>query len=165
MAKEDNKNKKKKEAKKNIEKKETAKKVEKNMKEEKVKTEVVKKPKKNDDKMLAFLDFFEKYRYIVYGALGGILVTVLIVILIWPDRIAKLKDGTEPVVKIKGLTVTADVLYEDLKDSSSIDSLLNMIDNKIYYFERSLNKKFNRSKFISDDKTLNDKKSVIKKLF
>lgn len=131
MAKEDNKNKKKKEAKKNIEKKETAKKVEKNMKEEKVKTEVVKKSKKNDDKMLAFLDFFEKYRYIVYGALGGILVTVLIVILIWPDRIAKLKDGTEPVVKIKGLTVTADVLYEDLKDSSSIDSLLNMIDNKI----------------------------------
>ncbi len=126
MAKEDNKNKKKKMEKKSIEKKE-----DKNIKVEKVKTEVVNKKNNNDDKMLKFLDFFEKYRYIFYGALGGILVTVLIVILIWPDRIAKLKDGTEPVVKIKGYTLTADTLYEDLKDNSSIDSVLDIIDNKI----------------------------------
>lgn len=119
MAKEDNKNKKKK--------------VVKNSKEtkEKVKQEVTKKEVKKDDKMIKFLDFFEKYRYIFYGALGGILVTALIVIIIWPDRIAKLEDGTEPVVEIKGYTLTADTLYERLKDASSIDAVLDIIDNEI----------------------------------
>ena len=114
------------------------------VKEEKVVTEVPKKESKkeskkdtkkvnkvNDDKVFKMLEFFDKYRLAIYGAVGGILITVLVVVIIWPDRIATLKDGTQPVAEIDGYTVTANDLYEDMKDVYSISSLLDKIDNKI----------------------------------
>lgn len=114
------------------------------VKEEKVVKEVPKKESKkeskkdtkkvnkvNDDKVFKMLEFFDKYRLAIYGAVGGILVTVLVVVIIWPDRIATLKDGTQPVAEIDGYTVTADDLYEDMKELYSISSLLDKIDNKI----------------------------------
>lgn len=114
------------------------------VKEEKVVKEVPKKESKkeskkdtkkvnkvNDDKVFKMLEFFDKYRLAIYGAVGGILITVLVVVIIWPDRIATLKDGTQPVAEIDGYTVTADDLYEDMKDVYSISSLLDKIDNKI----------------------------------
>lgn len=112
--------------------------------EEKVVKEVPKKESKkeskkdtkkvnkvNDDKVFKMLEFFDKYRLAIYGAVGGILITVLVVVIIWPDRIATLKDGTQPVAEIDGYTVTANDLYEDMKDVYSISSLLDKIDNKI----------------------------------
>ena len=83
-------------------------------KEEKVVKEVKKEEKKNTnkkeyDKLFKFYDFIDKYRLAIYGAVGGVLVTILVVILIWPERIAKLKDGTEPVVKIDGMTINAEL--------------------------------------------------------
>ncbi len=78
-----------------------------------------------------FFEWFDQYRLAIYGVIGGVLTTVLVVILIWPDRIATLKDGTQPVAKIDGLTVTADDLYTDMKEVYSISSLLEKIDNKI----------------------------------
>ena len=87
--------------------------------------------KKNDDKVMKFFEFVDKYRLAIYGIIGGVLATLLVVILIWPDRIAKLKDGTEPVAEIDGLVVTADDLYEDMKQIYSISSLLDKIDNSI----------------------------------
>ena len=114
------------------------------VKEEKVVKEVPKKESKkeskkdtkkvnkvNDDKVFKMLEFFDKYRLAIYGAVGGILITVLVVVIIWPDRIATLKDGTQPVAEIDGYTVTANDLYEDMKDVYSISSLLDKIDNKI----------------------------------
>lgn len=114
------------------------------VKEEKVVKEVPKKESKkeskkdtkkvnkvNDDKVFKMLEFFDKYRLAIYGAVGGILVTVLVVVIIWPDRIATLKDGTQPVAEIHGYTVTANDLYEDMKDVYSISSLLDKIDNEI----------------------------------
>ena len=114
------------------------------VKEEKVVKEVPKKESKkeskkdtkkvnkvNDDKVFKMLEFFDKYRLVIYGAVGGILITVLVVVIIWPDRIATLKDGTQPVAEIDGYTVTANDLYEDMKDVYSISSLLDKIDNKI----------------------------------
>ena len=114
------------------------------VKEEKVVKEVPKKESKkeskkdtkkvnkvNDDKVFKMFEFFDKYRLAIYGAVGGILVTVLVVVIIWPDRIATLKDGTQPVAEIDGYTVTANDLYEDMKDVYSISSLLDKIDNKI----------------------------------
>lgn len=114
------------------------------VKEEKVVKEVPKKESKkeskkdtkkvnkvNDDKVFKMLEFFDKYRLAIYGAVGGILITVLVVVIIWPDRIATLKDGTQPVAEIDNYTVTADDLYEDMKDVYSISSLLDKIDNKI----------------------------------
>lgn len=87
--------------------------------------------KVNDDKVFKMLEFFDKYRLAIYGAVGGILITILVVIIIWPDRIATLKDGTQPVAEIDNYTVTADDLYEDMKELYSISSLLDKIDNKI----------------------------------
>ena len=114
------------------------------VKEEKVVKEVPKKESKkeskkdtkkvnkvNDDKIFKMLEFFDKYRLAIYGAVGGILITVLVVVIIWPDRIATLKDGTQPVAEIDGYTVTANDLYEDMKDVYSISSLLDKIDNEI----------------------------------
>lgn len=96
--------------------------------------EVKKAPskKKNDDEALyKFFDFVDKYRLAIYGVIGGVLATLLVVILIWPDRIAKLEDGTEPVAEIEGYVVTADDLYEDMKVIYSVSQLLDKIDNKI----------------------------------
>ena len=95
------------------------------------KKETKKVKKNNDDKVLKIIEFFDKYRLAIYGAVGGILLTILVVIIIWPDRIATLKDGTQPVAEINDYTVTADILYEDMKEVYSISSLLDKIDNKI----------------------------------
>ena len=87
--------------------------------------------KKNDDKLYKFYEFFDKYHLAIYGAVGGILLTTLVTVIIWPDRIAKLKDGTEPVAEIEGLTITADDLYEDMKNIYSVSALLDKIDRKV----------------------------------
>lgn len=105
-------------------------------KEEKVVKEVKKEEKKNTnkkeyDKLFKFYDFIDKYRLAIYGVIGGVLATVLVVILIWPDRISKLENGLEPVASIDGLTVTAEDLYEDMKEIYSVNNLLDIIDNKI----------------------------------
>lgn len=103
----------------------------KNTKKEEVKDIPKKKVNKDTDKIFKFYEFFDKYHLAIYGALGGILVTVLIVVIIWPDRIATLKDGTQPVATIDGMTLTADELYEDMKEVYSVSSLLDKIDTKI----------------------------------
>jgi len=95
------------------------------------KEEIKKESKKRDDKIMKFIEFIDKYRLAIYGIIGGILATLLVVILIWPDRIATLKDGTQPVAEIDGLVVTADDLYEDMKQIYSISSLLDKLDNSI----------------------------------
>ena len=111
--------------------KETKNKKEKNIKKEEAKVAPKKKVNKDTDKVFKFYEFFDKYHLAIYGALGGILVTVLVVVLIWPDRIATLKDGTQPVTTIDGMTLTADELYEDMKDIYSVSSLLDKLDTKI----------------------------------
>jgi len=96
------------------------------------KNEKVTKSKKNNDEMIfKFFEFIDKYKLAIYGTVAGILVTVFIVIIIWPDRIAKLEDGTEPVAEIDGLIVTADDLYEDMKAVYSVSYLLDKIDSAI----------------------------------
>ena len=97
-----------------------------------VKKEVKKKStKKEYDRLFKFYDFIDKYRLAIYGVIGGVLATILVVILIWPDRIAKLENGLEPVASIDGLTITAEDLYEDMKEIYSVSSLLDKIDNKV----------------------------------
>lgn len=86
---------------------------------------------KDTDKLFKFYEFFDKYHLAIYGVLGGIIATVLVVIIIWPDRIATLKDGTQPVATIDGMTLTADDLYEDMKEIYSVSALLDKIDTKI----------------------------------
>ncbi len=107
----------------------------KNIKEEvknNFRKEKIKKSSKNtDEKVMKFIGVVDKYRLAIYGVIGGVLATLLVVIIIWPDRIAKLEDGKEPVAEIDDYIVTADELYEDMKQIYSISSLLDKIDNKL----------------------------------
>lgn len=103
----------------------------KNIKEEVIDNKKRKDNRKKDEKIIKFFDFVDKYRLAIYGLVGGVLATLFVVMLIWPDRIAKLKDGTEPVAEIDGLVVTAEDLYESMKEIYSIGSLLDKLDNKI----------------------------------
>ena len=95
------------------------------------KVEEKNKSKKSDDKVMKIIEFIDKYRLAIYGVVGGVLATILVVIIIWPDRIATLKDGTQPVAEITDYTVTADDLYEDMKAAYSVSYLLDKIDKKI----------------------------------
>ena len=96
--------------------------------EKKVKDNKKKKNKVNFD---AVIDFFEKNHLVIYGFIGGVILTTLIAFIIWPDRIAALKNGEEPVVKVGGKNYTADYLYEVMKDTYSVSLLLNEIDSDL----------------------------------
>lgn len=85
-----------------------------------------KKEKSKGEKVLNFLD---QNRKCIYGVIGGILITALVATIIWPDRIATLSDGTQPIAEIDGKNVTADELYEDMKNYYSVSQLLDRIDN------------------------------------
>ena len=106
-------------------------------KEEKIKKiEKIAKEKKANHKKKRFelnnsLDFFERNRAYIYGFAIGMLLTILVVIIIWPDRIATLEDGTQNVATIDGHNYTADTLYEDMKDYYSVSLLLDLIDTDI----------------------------------
>ena len=102
---------------------------------EKQKKDMSKILKKNStsktEKMKNGLLKVDENRNIIYSFLGGALLVALITVIIWPDRIATLEDGTQPVVTIEGKTFTADFLYEQMKDKFSISLLLDSIDNEI----------------------------------
>ena len=62
---------------------------------------------------------------------GFLIATLLFRCILWPDRIATLSDGTQPVANINGEAYTADQLYEDMKENYSISVLLNEVDTII----------------------------------
>lgn len=78
-----------------------------------------------------WLEKIEKNRNLIYSFIGGALLVSLIAVIIWPDRIATLKDGTQPVAKVDGETITADFLYEEMKEDYSISFLVDYIDKAI----------------------------------
>ena len=130
------KKKKKKEEKEEKEEQKNIKKIEKMAKEKK---------RKQTSTIYKVLEVLEKYRFQIYAFIAGVLITVLIVMLIWPDRIATLKDGTQPVVKVGGKTYTANNLYENMKNYYSVSLLLDQIDNdlltKLYPEDEEMTKK------------------------
>jgi len=89
------------------------------------------KNKKKSSKLDAFMLFVEKNRHAIYGFIGGALLVALISAIIWPDRIATLKDGTQPVVTVDGENITADFLYEEMKGVYSISYLIDYVDRII----------------------------------
>ncbi len=102
---------------------------------EKIERIAKEKSKKNktssNSKISDFLLVLDKYHTAIYSFIGGVLITTLIVFIIWPDRIATLKDGTQPVVKVGDVTYTADDLYENMKDYYSVSLLLDQIDTDL----------------------------------
>lgn len=86
---------------------------------------------KNKSKTENLVSFLDKNRKVIYGFVSGALVSAIVATIIWPDRIATLKDGTQPVAEVKGEVITADTLYEDMKAYYSIEQLLDRIDKMI----------------------------------
>ena len=119
------------------------KKVEKNVKEEKkeavtkkvetVKPEKVKiKKEKNNEKLVTLFKKVDDKRFgIILFVVGFLIATLLFRCILWPDRIATLKDGTQPIATLNAKTITADDLYENMKSYYSVNVLLNEIDDII----------------------------------
>lgn len=103
------------------------------LKKEKNITKITKtKSKKNQNKkLLEFVDFLEKNRFIITSFVVGVIVTSLVAMLLWPERIATLKNGEEPIVKVGKNTYTADNLYTRMKEHYNVSQLLDQIDNDI----------------------------------
>lgn len=78
-----------------------------------------------------FLSFIDENRKCIYGFIGGALVVAIISTIIWPDRIATLEDGTQPVASLNDKIITADMMYEELKDVTSISVFLDLVDDTI----------------------------------
>ena len=76
-----------------------------------VKKEV--KEKKNNEKVINTLNKIEDNRKgIILFVIGFLIATLLFRCILWPDRIATLKDGTQPVANVLGEDITADELYD-----------------------------------------------------
>ena len=97
--------------------------------------EVVKKQKnnkENSEKLVSTLKVVDNNRKaILFGIVGFLLATLLFRCILWPDRIATLKDGTQPIANVNGETITADDLYENMKEYYSVNILLNEIDDMV----------------------------------
>lgn len=68
---------------------------------------------------------------IIYSGIIGIGIGTLITLSFYPERIAKLENGEEVVVTTDTSTITANKLYEDMKEEHSITTLLNTLDSEI----------------------------------
>lgn len=67
----------------------------------------------------------------IIGFVVGLGIGILLMGILWPDRIAKLKNGEEPVVTLKGVEITADDFYNKLKESYTLEGILDLIDSYI----------------------------------
>ena len=78
-----------------------------------------------------WMKLIDDNRNLIFSFVGGALVVALITVIIWPDRIATLSDGTQPILEVNGETITADFLYEEMKKDYSISYLIEYIDKAI----------------------------------
>ena len=118
-------------SKKKVEKKEPLKKEEKVINTKNSKNISLKETKKKDTDIKHLTYDNDTNRKICYAFLIGVIITVIVVIIIWPKRIATLKDGTQPILTVNNKTYTADDLYNDMKDAYSIKILINSLDKMI----------------------------------
>lgn len=90
------------------------------------------KEKKTNEKLNETLKKIDDNRFpIILFVAGFLIATLLFRCILWPQRIATLKDGTQPVAKLGGENITADDLYTNMKKYYSVSILLNDIDDRI----------------------------------
>ncbi len=65
--------------------------------------------------------------------LSSFILGVLLMLLFYPDRIAKLENGEEVAIKIGDKNITADAMYTKLKEKYAIYELLDIVDSNILY--------------------------------
>ncbi len=74
---------------------------------------------------------FYKYKKDIIMFFSGVIVTGVICGIIWPNRIAKLSDGSEVVASVNGTSISADVLYKELTNRGGLTTVLEMVDEEI----------------------------------
>ncbi|MBR3161941.1 MAG: peptidylprolyl isomerase [Bacilli bacterium] len=89
------------------------------------------KKKNTTDKISKIGYFLDNNRNVILAFILGVIISIVIAFIIWPDRIATLKNGEQPIVKVAGKTYTADNLYKQMKDHYSVSQLLDKIDDDI----------------------------------
>ena len=106
---------------------------------EEVVSEVVVTTKEKKEKKKIDMDKFngvlmkvdDNRKAIILFVVGFLLATLIFRCIFWPDRIATLKDGTQPVANVDSDVITANDLYNDMKKYYSVNVLLNTIDDMI----------------------------------
>ena len=98
---------------------------------EKIAKEKKKKVKNNNQNLNTFVAWFEHNYVAILSFIFGVILTTLVVVIIWPDRIATLKNGEQSIVKVNKENYTADELYEAMKEYYSVNMLLDDIDDDI----------------------------------
>lgn len=123
----------KKEVKKTVSKSKPVKKEEKKKtaKEEKVVDTYASKLQKNkkESKLKRWFNNLTLEQLIVGGVI--IIAVLLIVLIIVSTKNTKTKDGDDIVVKLDGMTITADDLYDELKNQGGQTIAINMVDDYI----------------------------------
>lgn len=114
---------------------------------EEIKT-VKKEPVKKQNKIISW---FEDNYVIVGLAIIAILLIVNIIIVANGHKV-KLSDGNEVIASVKGKKIVAEELFNDLKEKSGSDALLNIIDSYI------------AKKELSDDEKLEAKEEAQKNI-
>lgn len=73
----------------------------------------------------------KKNRNLIYSGVIGLAVGILVTLSFFPERIAVLADGTQVVATTSKGNITADDLYENMKNEYAISTLLNDIDEQL----------------------------------
>lgn len=93
----------------------------------------MKKNNKVKNKKSGLINAFKDNKREVTFLIIGLVVGIVIMLILWPNRIAKLKDGSEVIVEVNNKKFTADDLYTELKSSGGLDALVNLVDQYILY--------------------------------
>ena len=71
---------------------------------------------KNKDKKNKIVDWLNKNGKILGMFFLGVFIGGGIMFILWPSRVAELKDGTQVIATVDGKSYTADDLYQSLKE-------------------------------------------------
>ena len=88
--------------------------------------------KKTKEKLKKGIKKIEDNKKLIIGLAIGLIVGLFIMVITEDEEIAKLENGQEPVVTFNNQTITADDLYEDMKEYYSVSVLLNTIDDMLF---------------------------------
>lgn len=89
---------------------------------------MVKKKEKKENKIIKWVK--NNYKFIVCF-LVGLAIGIVGMFIANGNKTAKLKDGSNVVVSLKGKNITAEDVYDELKEHSGLDAALNLVDDYI----------------------------------
>ena len=77
------------------------------------------------------MNFLKKNKVSILVFIIGLSLGAFVMSLFIPEVIVPLKDGSLPIVTLNDFSITSNEYYEALKDTSDIDYLTQLIDEKL----------------------------------